>query len=307
MLAKILIPLDGSQSAEEALPIAVQLAEAYASKLILFHGIESNAPAKIHGERHLQSRAEAEVYLDTCKAFLLQYAASDRFEIAVHIHESAIDDIGRGIIDHISELEPDLIVMCSHGKKGIRKTMLGSLPLQILKMGKIPVLLVQPSALELKLEFSRPIRTLLLPLDSASRHDNALITASNLAQHLTAELTLLTVVPTVSTQKSIHSHSSLHMPLSTRMSLEMESAEIARHLSEHRALIHNEFQNPISVHTLVARGDIVRQIQATAASLQACLIVVGTHRKIGMEAFWDDSIAFRLALATTLPLLLIPV
>jgi nucleotide-binding universal stress UspA family protein len=123
---------------------------------------------------------------------------------------------------------------------------------------------------------------------------------------LKADLTLFTVVPTVTTQKAFHGLSSLQLPISSRLSLEIESQEVAQHLIEHFKEIKGELASDIQVHTRVVRGDIVKQITKAANDLSPCIIILGTHGKIGMEAFWSDSIAFRLALQSDMPMLFIP-
>ena len=63
MFKHILLPLDGSQLAEAALPVVVYLADKLKAQVTLLHIIEKNAPASVHGQRHLTNEAEACQYL----------------------------------------------------------------------------------------------------------------------------------------------------------------------------------------------------------------------------------------------------
>ena len=57
----------------------------------------------------------------------------------------------------------------------------------------------------------------------------------------------------------------------------------------------------------VARGDALTVIVDTVGRINADLIVLGTHGKTGMEAFWSGSVTPRLSGRSEVPLLLVPV
>ena len=59
----LFVPLDGSELAEVALPVAAALARGRESRITLLHVIEAAPPATIHGERHIQTDEEAADYL----------------------------------------------------------------------------------------------------------------------------------------------------------------------------------------------------------------------------------------------------
>lgn len=60
-----------------------------------------------------------------------------------------------------------------------------------------------------------------------------------------------------------------------------------------------------SAHVL--RGDPASVIVAAAVLAKIDLIVLGTHGKTGMDAFWSGSVAHRICSQSRIPLLLIPV
>jgi nucleotide-binding universal stress UspA family protein len=63
MFTHLLVPLDGSSLAEQALPAAAYLAQLLPARITLLHLIERNPPSEIHHERHLTDAAEASAYL----------------------------------------------------------------------------------------------------------------------------------------------------------------------------------------------------------------------------------------------------
>jgi len=143
MFRHILIPLDGSVLAESALPVAEYLSRVLSARITLVHVIEKDAVASIHGERHLTLHEEAEGYLDQIR----QRAFPAGSPVALHVHESAVQDVAQGIVEHQDELAPDLIVMCSHGRGGLRDLLFGSIAQQVITAGRVPVLLVRPQGI----------------------------------------------------------------------------------------------------------------------------------------------------------------
>jgi nucleotide-binding universal stress UspA family protein len=57
----------------------------------------------------------------------------------------------------------------------------------------------------------------------------------------------------------------------------------------------------------VQRGDPAKQVIRAAREFQADMIVLGTHGKTAMDAFWSGSVTPKIATKTHLPLLLVPV
>ena len=84
--AHLLVPLDGSRSAEAALPVASALAARLGASVTLLHVLEHGAAATIHGDRHLHSA-------ETAARYLAEVAAS-RFAAGVAVRTHV--DTGRG-------------------------------------------------------------------------------------------------------------------------------------------------------------------------------------------------------------------
>jgi nucleotide-binding universal stress UspA family protein len=295
MYRRILVPLDGSKLAEAALPLAIRIAKCFDSEVILFHGLEQNPPETIHGEPHIRSREDAKHYFQALQESLSREVEGSKVTFTIHIHEEKYRDVVTSIVDHIQELKPNLIVLCSHGQPSLKKKLLGSIPLKILSRGTIPVLLVRKPM--------GTIKEVLVALDSSSRHDEAIETAVHLSDAWGTKLTLLTVVPTVPTLKGSPFAAGLHLPKTTRALLDLEALAIHEHLDTHMKQI-GTIKG--SIHTIVQRGDPVKKIIQTANSIDSPLLVLGTHRKIGLEAFWSGSVAMQVASRSEFPVFLVP-
>ncbi len=114
MFKRLLLPLDGSRLAESVLPPALFLAERFGATIVLFHAIEQDAPATVHGQRHLMTREDAQQYLTQVAARLAQPGLS----IETDIHTMEQSNMARSIREHISELRADLVCLCAHGRGG---------------------------------------------------------------------------------------------------------------------------------------------------------------------------------------------
>ena len=298
MFKHLLVPLDGSRLAEAALPAAAYLAARLSASLTLVHIIERDVAPDIHGERHLTSPEEAHAYLE--EAARRAFAPEERVEI--HVQAAETGDLARGIVDHIAELKPDLIVMCTHGRGGLRDVLYGSIAQQVVGGGAIPVLLIQPKDEGPQPAFS--CQRVVVPLDGQSEHEAGLTAAVELAGACGAELTLVLVVPTLSTLSGARAAAGLLLPGTTAHLLDIGCQEAEAYLRERLSRLQ---ERGISASAEIGRGDPVGVIVKIAARVEADLVVLGTHGKAGTDAFWSGSIAPRVSVRAQLPLLLAPV
>ena len=297
MFDHILVPLDGSGLAESALPTAVYLSQAMHAGVSLLHVVETNAPETVHGERHLANRDEASAYL--------QELALSRFptgvQVDMHVHEEKVEDVADAILSHVHELGSDLVIMCTHGSGGLRDMLYGSIAQQVIGKGATPVLLIQPDH-ERQVDFC--CGKILVPLDGDPEHEQGIPVAQAVAQACRANILLLIVVHTMRTLPVDQASTARLLPSASGELLDMIAVQALENLKE-KAI---QFQAVgISTSIAVTRGDPVQSIIETAREQMADLIIIGTHGKAGINAFWEGSIAARVSSRTHLPLLLVPV
>jgi nucleotide-binding universal stress UspA family protein len=298
MFKHLLLPLDGSALAEAALPVAGYLADVLNAKITLIHVIEKNAAASIHGERHLTAHAEAEAYLEQIR----ERVVSVKNPVALHVHESAVENAAEGIVEHQDELAPDLIVMCSHGWGGVRDLLFGSIAQQVIMAGRVPVLLVRPTAANGRTFFE--CRSILSPTDGRPDHEKGLFIAARLAGALHSHLNLVAVAPTVETLAGRQAATGRFMPGATRTLLEMVEDRLRSYLE---GMVERFQAEGVSASALVCRGDPADRIVRHAETTRADLIVFGTHGKAGTKAFWANSVGAQVLAKTSRPALLVPV
>jgi nucleotide-binding universal stress UspA family protein len=289
----ILVPLDGSKLSEASLAPAALLAKTFHAQVTLLHIIEQDAPAEVHKDRHLTQPAEAETYLKD-----IAQRAFPGTKVETHVHSAPAADVIGSIIEHISEFKPDLIITCTHGHGGMRDVLYGSIAQQIVSQGTTPLLIIKPDSTR-RIALDR----ILVPLDPDSGHDDSLPLARSFATAFGAKLHLLSIIPTFSTLSGEQAAAGNLMPATVQAMLDIKEENASEDLNMHA----NEFRKDgIKTFTEVARGDPARGIVKIADISGADLIILTTHRRAGMGAFWARSVAPKVAQKTKIPLLLMP-
>lgn len=226
MFKHILVPLDGSTLAEAALPAAVSLARIFKAPVTLLHIIEQDAPEEIHRDHHLTEAIEAEAYL----AGIAKQFFPPSIKVNLHVHTSPVADVARSIVDHSSdEIQPDLIILCSHGNSGMHDLFFGNIAQEVAAVSGTPVLLIKPD------ETATPFQLhhILVPLDNESVHDQALPTAETLAKAFGAELNLLCVIPTLGTLSGEQAAVSNMLPATATAFLDISEEIALEHFQGH--------------------------------------------------------------------------
>ncbi len=273
------------------------LAELNQARLILFHVIEENPPDTVHGERHLTDDQEAAAYLAQVRQSLPEGITVDQ-----HVHTSAEKDVANSIVVHSQELKVDLIAMCAHGQSGLQKRIFGNIAQTVLNQGDVPVLLLSPEK-EMKAE-TCSCQCILVPLDGNPDHEAGLDMAVEISQSCHARLHLVMVIHKLSTLPGEEAASAVLLPTAASALLELDCEQGELYLAE---LMGKLLEKQIPITGEVQRGDPARQIVRSAREFQADMIVLGTHGKTAMDAFWSGSVTPKIATQTHLPLLLVPV
>jgi nucleotide-binding universal stress UspA family protein len=141
---KIVIPLDGSELAEAALDAAIPLAKAFGSEVLLLGVLDLTAGMyDVYSEAFspVDLKAQLEKFIDTAlerakKKGEAQGVGTRRF-LEVGIPHEAIAELAR-------KEGADLIVMTTHGRKGLTHLLLGSVTEKLIRTAPCPILVVRP-------------------------------------------------------------------------------------------------------------------------------------------------------------------
>ncbi len=144
MFKHILVPVDGSSTAANAVEKAIDQARAFGAKLTLVTVIDNYPFTGVGGdfaygqvEYLAAATANANSALENAAAAIqAQGMNCDKRVIEEHV-------IHEGILDTARELGVDLIVMGSHGRHGLEKLLLGSVTTRVLGRSPVPVWVVR--------------------------------------------------------------------------------------------------------------------------------------------------------------------
>jgi len=144
MFEHILVPVDGSPTSQQAIAKAVGIARAFKSAVTLLYVID---PYAFTGVGTDFSYGQAE-YLGAATAEGQQalQAARQAFEAeGVAVSSSVVEGnaVYQAIVDTAEALGADLVVMGSHGRRGLQKLVLGSVTAQVLSHAHLAVLVVR--------------------------------------------------------------------------------------------------------------------------------------------------------------------
>ena len=144
MFKHILVATDGSPSSEHAAKLAVGLARTHGAKLTAVYVVDPYPFTGVgadfaYGQTQYLSAAmaEANATLDDVKRIMDE----EGMPVSTVVGEG--HSVHEGILRVMESSGADLIVMGSHGKRGLEKLMLGSVTQRVLSAVKIPVLVVR--------------------------------------------------------------------------------------------------------------------------------------------------------------------
>jgi len=296
MFSRMLVPLDGSRLAESVLGIVERLGRLTGCAVTLLHVIEKAPPFNIHGDTHLREAREAERYLRTIAERLRACGLS----VDMHVHTVPLGDIPRSIAEHAAELDQDLVVLCTHGRGGVKRFVFGSNAEQVVTHGLTPVLLVRADEAGAARVFG-PDR-ILIPVEPGAPGEAAVRAGAEMARLAGGELYLLSIVPTPASVSAEEAATGRFIPRTARHVLEMAAEEAAVALAGE---IERLAAAGIKVGGRVERGEAAAVLVECARKVDADLVVMATKGPAGLGAFWANAPARKVAAQFDGPLLLI--
>lgn len=144
-LRRILVPLDGSTVAEQVLPSATDIAQALHAKMILFQVPIIHVSGSLSGDWYLPIHGVLETATQDAEAYLDGVAAGLREEGVIVSTAMRIGGVADAIIGYAQANRVDLIAMCTHGRTGLGRWLLGSVSNRVLRGSRVPILLVRAS------------------------------------------------------------------------------------------------------------------------------------------------------------------
>ena len=277
----MLVPLDGSPVAEQALPLGALLARRAGVPLHLV-SVSEPVPAAVLAEVGVyEVDLEAE-----SRARLGSYLAGVARGLDREPHAELIEgDPAEALAEYVANHPIDLVVMTTHARHGLARWWLGSVADGLLRRLSIPVLLLHPS------DQPQPtrLRRILVALNATAAPP--LLQAAKALGSLEerAEYTLLRVVEPASRNRA-----------------EAAEEQSARHHLEDLAAGLRDLGLSVNCHVLQATN-VAEEVTTLARASGADCIVVGTRGPSEIERLIAGTVADKVLRESELPVLVVPV
>ncbi|RQR55239.1 universal stress protein [Burkholderia sp. Bp9125] len=148
MYKRILVAVDGSDTSRHAFDAALALAQSHGAELQPFYVVENAAiyynvpgydPSVLHDQLVEQGN-------DLAKEFTQRMQAAGVKGEATLGEASSIADVSALILEAATAFGADLLVLGTHGRRGFRRLVLGSIAEQCVRHASLPVLLIPAAA-----------------------------------------------------------------------------------------------------------------------------------------------------------------
>jgi nucleotide-binding universal stress UspA family protein len=186
MYERILVPLDGSEAAENVLPYAEQIATKFEAEIILVSVSEPTAAKMDHLYRSYLERVAEKVQRQ-----LKDWGAKKRAKVP---SEVLMGKPATEILRYADENNVDLIIMASRGGSGEGPWLLGNIASKVLQVGGKPILLIRASASGVALQQKKLVKRILVPLDGSEVGEVVIPHVEALARALGADVILFHVL-----------------------------------------------------------------------------------------------------------------
>ena len=274
MFKRILIPLDGSALAANALKPAMRIAQAQEGETLLLRVVEPvpvmmgdafGQPLVWPIETTTELSAAAQRYLDAVKEEW--QPVLPKINTCVEVGTPA-----NSIIGHAEQHDIDLIVMTTHGTSGIERWMMGSVAERVLRNAPCPVLILRGE---------ESLTHMMITLDGSYLSEMVLEPALALASSLGARVTLLRV-----DDPREHPDMALYQSIASADDTMAERYRLDFYNQSQRYLqnvIDQYSDQPLEIKFDLGRGNAAKQI-VQAAERDGCeLIAMTTHGRTGLS------------------------
>ena len=281
MYKKILVPLDGSATAEAVLPYVEAFAAGFKIPVQLLSVIDIGAmtthlaPERV---RHLENIIAGEE--EKCASYLDNVAK-------IFSHSAADCRIVRGtpaeiVLESTQDERDTLIAMATHGRSGAKRWLLGSVAEKVLRGTTNPLFLVRAAAA--KTSPQKIINSIVVPLDGSPLAEQILPTVCRWARALDVEVTLVRAFefPTAA-----YVSSEIYLPDYDQFREEARR-EAAAYLKEKEVGLVAEGVRTVSILTL--EGQAADEIINYAQSAPGAVIAMSTHGRSGVQRWLLGSV-----------------
>jgi len=278
-IRKVVLARDFSPSSVPALRQAVQVAQENGASLqVLYANVLHADP---FGGTHTSERTDEDIRQrlkeETEEKLMLDDVDLDALDISYHVERDVAP--GPAILSFADAQGADLIVLGTHGRRGLRRMLLGSVAEEVVRLAPCPVITVPAHSRQ-----QLPFRSILVPIDFSDHSGETLALAKHMASRHGAKLTLMHVVED-------------HLPPSfytgSVFSAQREEAELLEKTRRELASFAERTNGPenVELNFVAESGHAADRIIQYAAEQEVDVVVLATHGRTGLTRFALGSVA----------------
>jgi nucleotide-binding universal stress UspA family protein len=300
MYKRVLVPLDGSELAEVVFVYAKELAGRLGLDLVLLHIYSPDEAASVPMRRAYVERAAEIIKRQSEEA--REKAGIKPGVKAVNVRgELAPGYPAEEILRYADENGIDLILMATHGRSGIKRWTMGSVADKVLRASKVPVWLIRAGIPQEIVYDKWPTRTILVLLDGSELAESVLPHVEAVAKQRGAELVDV-ILLSVCEPALLPSYYPAAMPLNWDDNV----ARCKRSNGEYLAKIEKRLKEAgLRVRSEVLAGKPAEAIVDYVSKNSVNLIVMSTHGRSGPSRWVLGSVAEKVLLGVSSPILLV--
>jgi nucleotide-binding universal stress UspA family protein len=297
MYKRLLVPLDGSELAEVALPYAEDLAENLGSEVILLNVRRPAEDPNNPEHRAYLSKIVATTEQDIKKSTVLPPGEKVKVESAIIGSSGLLTHPAEEILDYAEKKNISVIVMATHGRTGIKRWALGSTADKVVRASKSPVLLIRAN---IDVPKSVHLDKILAPLDGSKQSEAVLPYIESLASKLRARVILFHVV--VQPYKVYAGSEGVVEVSYTEEEIRSLKASAEQYLQKVSGKL---MAGGITTSYEVRTGSAGEEIIRAEGEMHPDMVAMSAHGHSGFSCWGHGSIADKVLYAGNTPLLLV--
>lgn len=299
MVRTILVPLDGSEFGEQALPLALGLARSARTALHLVHVHKPVVPSDIADGLITESSLD-ELARTHERAYLDRLVDRVRGAADIVATTALLDGpIAETLDQEAQARQAGLTVMTTHGRGPVSRFWLGSVADQLVRRASVPVLLVRPQETTVDLGQAPKLRHVLIPLDGSTLAEEVLAPVEALGILSEADYTLLQVIdPLLPAGRDAEGFVVSGLAPEALKHVRTQAESYLARIAGRSTGRPGKAQTRVIVSTQIAEA-----ILEQARELSADLIAIATHGRGGIRRLLLGSVADKVLRGASIPVL----
>jgi nucleotide-binding universal stress UspA family protein len=297
---RVLIPLDGSDLAEQAIPFAHAVTQDEGTMIYVQVVPEAEPLKSMTGGPVASAEEVAAIFNESAKGDLVR--AAERWDGIAPKYEVAIGvgDPADTILSLRKEHNADLIVIASHGRGALGRWTFGSVADRLSRTSDVPVMIIRPRDAAPEIDTLPVFDRILLLTDGSERSRSSVDEAADLAKKLGKPVTLVRSVFPEAELAPATGYGAIYAPELYEELTKSVEAEAIKSLEE---IVEQVESHGAKAEYLLVHGPAAQTIVSLATPND--LIVLTSHGRSGFKRWLLGSVAEKLVRDAPCPVMLV--